>query len=131
MNYETELKELVGQMSSGDEDNLISASVMLGQFGKSAVAPLICLLTDPRPLVREYSAMSLGIVGKDASDATQALLPLLKDASDAVRYAAVVAIGKIGLWDGVVEQSLREVLSDPDAMVARGAAEALSGMRGT
>jgi HEAT repeat protein len=129
MNHNPEIDSLIAEMKSGDENNLISASVMLGQYGHEAVEPLIELLKDYRHLVRDYSAMSLGIIGADAKDAVPALLTVLRDENSSVRYAATVALGKIGVNSIEVIEGLRTATSDSDAMVVRGAKNALEELK--
>ena len=66
----------------------------LGNMGDVAVHPLISLLSDPDPVIREFSAQMLGEL--KASDAIDPLILALYDSISRVRNAAVGSLGEIG-----------------------------------
>jgi hypothetical protein len=94
----------------------------LGEIGDSrAVEPLIKMLGDVGPHVRESATKALGKIGD-----TRAVEPLIKALGDEmgyVRWPAAEALGVIG--DARAVEPLIGVLSDDDWRVRRHAAEAL------
>jgi HEAT repeat protein len=124
-----EMSALLDDMRSGDENRLISASMMLPQFGKEAVPGLLTTLASSQSLLRDYSAMALGLIGHDAENAVPALCGTTFDADHKVRYAALVAIGKIGKSMPEVVSCLNIALRDPDEMCRKGARNAISELK--
>ncbi len=121
-----EIESLLEDMRSGDENRLIRASPMLAQFGPAAVPGLLDTLHSIHPLVRDYSAMGLGLIGEPAEPAIPALCIIAThDADDSVRYAAIVALGRIGKPTTKVISCLTAALADPDPMNQRGAQNSL------
>jgi HEAT repeat protein len=72
-----------------------SASRALAANGKVAVPALTQALKDPRPLVREGAAQTLGKIGPEARDAAAALAALSSDPHEHIRTAAAAALKKI------------------------------------
>lgn len=66
----------------------------LGNMGDVAVHPLISLLSDPDPVIREFAAQMLGEL--KASDAIDTLISALSDSVSRVRNNAVGSLGDIG-----------------------------------
>jgi protein-S-isoprenylcysteine O-methyltransferase Ste14 len=64
------------------------------KLGAFAVAPLISLLSDSNPVVREFSAITLG--NMMAVQAVESLIDLLNDPQGRVRNTAAISLGKIG-----------------------------------
>jgi len=120
-----EIAELLEDMHSGDENRLINAAPMLAQFGTAAVSGLVSTLEDSQPLVRDYSAMGLGLIGAAAESAIPSLCRAVHDSNTSVRYAAIVALGRIGKATSDVVESLNAGLSDSEPMNQRGARNAL------
>jgi HEAT repeat protein len=129
MTDEEEIASLMDDMRSGDENRLIGASVMLAQFGPQVVPELTSILSSPYPLTRDYTAMSLGLLGSAAEPALPNLCKAVSDTDSGVRYATVVAIGNIGKKTEETLQCLRSALNDTDEMTRRGAADALTKLR--
>jgi formylglycine-generating enzyme required for sulfatase activity/HEAT repeat protein len=82
--------------------------------------PLIPLLQNEEPRVREWAAAKLGEIGDPLS--VKPLSALLKDDEKQVRKQVVLTLGKIG---APALDSLLEALIDDDQFVRRYAAEAL------
>ncbi len=62
---------------------------------KLDAAPLVDLLSDGRPFVRENAARSLGLLGKAAHGAVAQLALVLRDADPGVRIAAAESLGRL------------------------------------
>ena len=122
---DNEIKCLLEDMQSGDEDRLIHAAPLLAQFGLAAVPALLGTLQSTLPLVRDYSAMALGLIGAPAESAIPALCEATRDSNDSVRYAAIVALGGIGKRTSEVISCLTAALNDPDPMNRKGAGNSL------
>jgi HEAT repeat protein len=120
-----EIDSLLEDIRSGDENRLISASPMLAQFGSAVVPSLVDTLQSEQPLVRDYSAMSLGLIGSPAEPAIPALCVATRDINSSVRYTAIVALGRIGRPTAEVVTCLNAALADPDPMNQKGARNAL------
>jgi len=120
-----EIEALLQDIRSGDENRLISAAPMLAQFGDAAVPGLLRTLRDCHPLVRDYSAMALGLIGAPAEPTIPALCLATRDPNAAVRYTAIVALGSIGKPTTEVVTCLNAALVDPDPMNQKGARHAL------
>jgi HEAT repeat protein len=114
MTDEEEIASLLDDMRSGDEDRLLSASIMLAQFGAAAVPGLLSTLASPHALTRDYSALSLGLIRPPVEEALPALCQAAFDISDKVRFAAVAALERIGKTTPEVMACLGSVLSDPN-----------------
>ena len=72
----------------------MAAATNLGRLGdESSVAPLVELLDDPQPEVREMALFSLGILGDPS--VTDAVVQALQDYDADVRYRALVALGDL------------------------------------
>ncbi len=124
-----EISALLDDIRSGDENLLINASMMLAQFGKEAVPGLLTTLASSESLIRDYSAMALGLIGHDAESALPALCGAAFDVNHKVRYAALVAIGNIGKFTPEAVACLNVALSDPDEMCRKGARNAISELK--
>ena len=120
-----EIASLLEDMRSGDEDRLISASPMLAQFGAAAVPGLVDTLGSSHSLVRDYSAMGLGLIGAQAASAIPALCHAAQDSDASVRYTALVALSLIGQPTKEVVACLHAALADSDLLNQRGARNAL------
>jgi HEAT repeat protein len=124
-----EISALLDALRSGDENRLIEASPMLAQFGQEAVPGLLMTLANSQSLVRDYSAMALGLIGPNAESALPALCKATRDVNDGVRYSAIVAIGRIGKSTPKVVTCLNSALHDPDDMNRKGAQNAISELK--
>ncbi len=125
MNDGEKIESLLDDMRSGDENRLISASPMLAQFGAMAVPGLLNTLQSDQPLVRDYFAMGLGLIGAPAEPAIPALCLATCDIDPSVRYTAIVALGRIGTPTAEVVTCLSAALADSDDMNQKGARNAL------
>jgi HEAT repeat protein len=105
--YEIEIP--LKDMRFGDAKRLINAVPMLAQFGEAAVRWLLGILQSGLPLVRDYSAWGLGLIGRRAEAAIPALCLATRDPNASVRYAAIVALGGIA-------KATAEVVSALDAV---------------
>ena len=83
--------------------------------------PLISLLKDENPNVREHAALSLG--EKNAQEAQTPLFQLLIDDDDMVRLAAGVALGSLG--DARTVPFLLKAIREGDMRIQRAAKKAL------
>ena len=101
---------------------------MLGQFGIAAVPGLVATLQDPQILVRDYSALALGLMGPEAEMAIPALCQATFDDNPGVRYTAIVALGRIGKNTPDVQICLKSSLRDANEMICRGAELALQAL---
>jgi HEAT repeat protein len=93
---------------------------LLGEWGTAQVRePLVAVLKDPLPSIREAAARALGWQGN--REAVSALGERVKAAGEtpAVRAAALESLGKIG--DDSVRDTVLAATNDPDAKI-RGAA---------
>ena len=94
---------------------------------KELIPGLIEALKDEEFDVRQYSALALAAIGRDA---LPALIDALKDEITIRRAAAAYAIGRIGPQARESIPALVKALKDPEAMVKRSAAEALNRLLG-
>lgn len=76
--------------------------------------------------MRRSSAEALGNYSQFAEEAVPPLLHTLKDENVDVRRTAIVALGKVGRGSTEVEESLRELLADPDPVTSFRAALAMA-----
>jgi HEAT repeat protein len=94
------------------------------------IPPLVELLNDPNPEVRQTAAMALGKIARP--HAAPALVEKLRDPDPVVRRESAWALGNLG--DEVTDQAgvaLVKRLGDPSDEVKAAAAQALGGMRAT
>lgn len=104
-----------------------TAALSLGKIAAPEALPALQqALSDPDPLVREYSAWALGHLGESARDrAGPALAGLLRDSSPEVARAAAEALGRIGAREGTVTV-LVDSLQQGSAQAKRAAVLALA-----
>ena len=81
----------------------------LKNIGDVSVKPLIDLLYDPDPVIREFSANTLGDLNADA--ATVHLIKLMNDNNFRVRNSAIYALGKMKSEEAL--EPLIKVLNKP------------------
>jgi HEAT repeat protein len=103
---------------------------MLAQFGIAAISGLLETLENPQPLVRDYSAWALGMIGSSAEPAIPALCRATQDANSSVRYAAIMALNNIGKSTDDVINCLLDALADPDEANQRAIRNALKKLKG-
>jgi HEAT repeat protein len=65
----------------------------LKNLGPAAINPLLNLLSDPNPVIREFSANMLGDM--NAQRAVEPLIQLMNDDNFRVRNSAIISLGKI------------------------------------
>ncbi len=94
--------------------------------GETATGPLLDLLTDPDPALRQIAARGLGRIGTER--AVEALLRSLADPDENVRHWSISALGEIG--DPRALEPLTAFL-DGDAPTHRGAAAEALGRIGS
>ena len=101
---------------------------LVGTVGKEHVALLIPLLKDAGfPEGRLFAVDALTLLGGDARPALPEMLGLLKDTNTALRLKAIGIIAAVGAEARATALTpLLERLRDPDMLVARAAADALS-----
>ena len=98
---------------------------LLGEWGTAQVRePLVAVLKDPLPAIREAAARALGWEGN--REAASALRERVEAPGEtpAVRVAALDSLGKIG--DDSVRDAVLAASNDPDARVRRAALAALT-----
>ena len=105
----------------------VMAMLRLGGEAKTALLSegyktLLEGLKDPKPAVREHTAVALGLLLRDGTPAVAGLVALCADASDPVRVVAYESLRKIGPLP--VEPFLR-LMTHPDPSVAMDAAVAV------
>jgi HEAT repeat protein len=95
---EVVVPRLITLLQDPNPDLRQTAALSLGKIASAeAVSSLMVALRDADPLVRQYSAWSLGNLGERArSEAVSALVDLLEDPIPAVSTAAAHAVGSIG-----------------------------------
>ncbi len=122
-----ETERLVHALKSGKGSIRIAAALALGELEeKSAVEPMLQILTRDYPLQRSSAALSLGMIGDER--AVETLLKELKaDKDKNVRSGSALALGKIGEERAV--SLLIQRLGDKKADV-RGSAALSLGMIG-
>jgi len=104
-----QIREYVRQL--GEDYRWHMASSELAGMGEAAVGPLMDGIDNENWLVRERAALTLGVIGEDALDATDKLgRLLLTENSDSVKIQLVIALGKIG--DESATQYLVQVLDN-------------------
>ena len=117
----------------GDSDPAVQVQ---GAFGLSrkgaeaqpATASLIRVLNSPDALVRQQACLALGSIGPLAAEAGPALITALADPEWTVRRQAAIALGRIGPL-AAVETPLKNCAGDPNSLVRKAAAEALTTVR--
>jgi len=75
-------QELAEIMVSGYSDEKFRARQALSKFGRTAVAPLLCLLRNNQDLVRWNAIETLGEVGRDAAEAAPQLAAIIQTDQD-------------------------------------------------
>lgn len=98
-------------------------AVALGRMGEEAVEPLIELLRDPDPALREVAAVALGEIG--SRTAVEPLIGGLTDPEGSVRYWVVASLGQLRAEEAV--EPLVVMLADD----ARGVRSAVAGALAT
>ncbi len=121
----TELEELCAQLTCGDDDRAEIAAVRLAGFGREAFMVLRLLLKSEETDVRWWAIRALAGFGQ-LDEAAADLLVFLDDASEELRQAAAMAFCQHPTPRALA--ALARALSDPDAMTARLAANALAGL---
>jgi HEAT repeat protein len=124
-----DVKELVKQLKSSDNDARRAAAKALAEAGteaKPAVEPLTKALKDDDLFVRRFAAQALGQIGPDAKAAVPGLAAVLKDKGEKkeVQEAAATALGKIGK-PGVAALAAAVKDAKQEVMVRKAAATAL------
>ncbi len=99
----------------------------ISECGVQAVPPLLPLLTNPNPQLREQAAARLGNIRADAKSATPALITRLQaDRDSAVRASAAIALGNIAPKDPATLSAIFQAFkTDADPSTREGAAYAL------
>ena len=117
----------------GDADPEVKRTAMatlskVGTAGKEHVELLVPLLKDAGfPAGRQFALDALAVLGADARPALPALLGLLQDMTPATRLKAIGIVAAVGAdAKATAFTPLLELLRDPDAEVAKAAADALS-----
>ena len=99
-----------------------------GAEAQPATASLIRVLNSPNALVRQQACLALGSIGPLAAEAGPALITALADPEWTVRRQAAIALGRIGPL-AAVETPLKNCAGDPNSLVRKAAAEALTTVR--
>ncbi len=116
---------ILHRVARGEGPELYDAGNALSKLGRAAVTPLLEALSDPKAIVRELAAYTLGPL-KDKS-AVEPLILALGDGSREVRRQAAASLG--WLRDRRAVEPLVEALGDSDALVRMHAAGALGKLR--
>lgn len=98
------------------------ASMDLVKYGDSAVDPLLSLVGDPDPVVRDFSIQALAELKSEK--AIPAFMSALGDEDSSVRYDAADALGELRVAEAV--DDLIVLLRDRSGSVRGGAAGALA-----
>ena len=101
----------------------VAARELARRSGKAAVDPLLRVLADENPRVREAAAIGLGEVGKVA---VERLLKVLAADDPRVREAAAMALGRVGRDAQKAIPALQQASADADPGVRNAAAKALA-----
>jgi hypothetical protein len=113
---------LIENLNNENEIERRIAISELGEIGIDAIAPLVQVLLDHRPMVRGGAALALGKIGPAACSAIPTLVNMMGDEVAHVRNCATDALSSMG---EVSVASLEETLSGSDYLVQGGAAMAL------
>ncbi len=115
------MKELLANLTSGDDERAEKAIAPLVELGKAAIAPLLELARSHHADTRWWALRALA-----ASPHTQTgdLLPFLNDSSPSVRAAAALAIVERPSQEAV--EALIKTLHDEDSLTASLASNALA-----
>jgi HEAT repeat protein len=117
---------LITALTDTDKKVRNAAAHALGAIGRSAIPPLVELLSAPRWITRYRAAEALGFIRDPQT--TPILIASLSDPEDHVRYMAAKALGTIG--DSRAFEPLVVLLLDGNEFVRRSAARALARING-
>jgi protein-S-isoprenylcysteine O-methyltransferase Ste14 len=92
-NPKHQIDSLIKEIRISERRNMNEHFNVFKSMGTVAIGPLINLLSDTDPVIREFSAETLGDMKADT--ATNHLIPLLKDEKARVRNSAAFALGKL------------------------------------
>ena len=98
----------------------------LGQIGKHAVLPLVQAAQSKDDDVRFCAVWALGLVGKDAQDATPAVIKALADPVGSVRRKAGFTLGRLGGKAEILIPPLVKALNDADDDVREAVVDTLT-----
>jgi HEAT repeat protein/protein-S-isoprenylcysteine O-methyltransferase Ste14 len=117
------VEELITILKTSDSRRTKSyASMDLVRYGALAVDPLLGLVNDPDPVVRDFSIQALGQLKSEK--AISAFMAALNDDDHNVRYDAIAALGE--LKASAAADTLIILLDDPRGSVRGRAALALA-----
>ncbi|MGD0538277.1 MAG: HEAT repeat domain-containing protein [Verrucomicrobiota bacterium] len=102
--------EVPGKPESVERADLETIAKAMVRIGSPPVSPLVALLGDSRPGVRQRVAIALGCLGTNAAPAVPALVKALDDANGTAQIAAVEALGAIGPAASLALPRLRRVV---------------------
>ena len=102
--------EVPGKPESVERADLETIAKAMVRIGSPPVAPLVALLGDSRPGVRQRVAIALGCLGTNAAPAVPAVVKALDDANGMAQIAAVEALGAIGPAASLALPRLRQVV---------------------
>lgn len=91
----------------------LKAQKELLKIKEEATAPLIEALNDKNPLIRSYSAITLGQIGDEK--AIKPIITLLKDENKTVKLSAIHALGR--MKNNIATEPLMENLNDKDGII--------------
>ena len=103
-------EEPVPFAESVERADLETIAKAMVRIGSPPVAPLVALLGDSRPGVRQRVAIALGCLGTNAAPAVPAVVKALDDANGMAQIAAVEALGAIGPAASLALPRLRQVV---------------------
>ena len=118
----TELPDLLAELTSGDDERAEIAAIRLPVHGEAAFTALQSLLHAENVDTRWWAIRALAQFGA-SDDVTRQLVAALQDESDEVRQCAAMALCHHPRQLAV--SPLIRALSDPDAMTAKLASNAL------
>jgi len=108
------------------EMRFVSVAENLGRFGSRGLPKLLLALESTNLKTRRGSILSIGCMGKDGKEATLEVLKHIHDSDDFVSKYSIWALGRIGRGFPGVEESLLDVLSNPEYSMDKKAAAAIS-----
>ncbi|MBI1861471.1 MAG: HEAT repeat domain-containing protein [Deltaproteobacteria bacterium] len=119
---------VIGVFSHPKKEVRKLAAESLGTMKETVIPVLVAALNDRNETVREYSAMTLGLMGERAGSAVPALMKCAENEASSVRRSSAEALGKMGGRAIASIPSLTHLLRDKAKEVRESAAAGLHKM---